>query len=406
MTVPSEPIRMPLALSHTAKDKTPVAEVAAARALAPEIMARADEIESGRRLPADLARKFAEAGLFRIAIPQRYGGAELHPADIVRVIEEVSRADGSAGWCVMIGGTTATLASVLPERWAQEIYGTNPYVITGGSTPPTGKAHPVEGGYRVTGRWQWGSGTQNCQWICGGSLIMEGEEPRKTKSGEPEVHLMVFEAAQVEILDTWNPSGLRGTGSHDFQVREAFVPEGRSVLLGGGPLYIKTPLYRFPFFGLLAVGVCAVALGIARRAIDELVTLATKKVPTWAQRPLSQRPTLQVQVAEAEAALRSARAFVFDAIDAAWDLAVAGETLSLEVRRDLRLAAAHAVRQSVKAVDLMYEAGGGSSIHADNPLQRCFRDAHVATQHIMVASGVYEQTGRAYLGLPTSPMLL
>jgi alkylation response protein AidB-like acyl-CoA dehydrogenase len=235
---------------------------------------------------------------------------------------------------------------------------------------------------------------------------MEGEEPRKLQSGEPEVHLMVFEAAQVEILDTWNPSGLRGTGSHDFQVCEAFVPADRSVLLGASPLRIKTPLYRFPFFGLLAVGVCAVALGVARRAIDELVTLATKKVPTWAQRPLAQRPMIQVHVAEAEAALRSARAFVFDAIDAAWDLAVTGEALSLAVRRDLRLAAANAVRQAVKAVDLMYEAGGGSSIHADNPLQRCFRDVHVATQHIMVASGIYEQTGRAYLGLPTSAMLL
>lgn len=404
--MPSTPSTTSFGLSHAARDAQPVAEVAAARELAPIIMARADEIETGRRLPADLARTFAEAGLFRIAIPQEYGGAELHPADIVRVIEEVSRADGSAGWCVMIGGTTATLAAVLPERWAREIYGTDPHVITGGSTPPTGKAYPVDGGYRVTGRWQWGSGTQHCQWICGGSLIMEGEEPRKLKSGEPEVQLMVFEASQVEILDTWNPSGLRGTGSHDFQVHDAFVPGDRAALLGGGSLRIKTPLYRFPFFGLLAVGVCAVALGIARRAIDEFVALAAKKVPTWAQRSLAQRPTIQVQVAEAEAALRSARAFVFDAIDAAWDIAVAGGTLSLEVRRDLRLAAANAVRQSVKAVDLMYEAGGGSSIHADNPLQRCFRDVHVATQHIMVSAGIYEQTGRAYLGLPTPSMLL
>jgi alkylation response protein AidB-like acyl-CoA dehydrogenase len=369
-------------------------------------MARADEIEAGRRLPADLARVFAEAGLFRITTPREYNGAELHPADIIRVIEEVSRADGSAGWCVMIGAATASIASILPDRWAREIYGTDPYVITGGAVAPSGKAIAVNGGYRVTGRWQWGSGTQNCQWICGGSVLLEGGQPRCLASGEPEIHLMVFEAKQVEILDTWNPSGLRGTGSHDFQVHEAFVPEGRSTILGVSIPHIRTPLYRFPFFGLMAVSVCAVALGIARRAIDELVALATKKVPAWTQRPLAQRPTIQVQIAEAEAALRSARAFVFDAIDAAWDIASTGRKLSIDARRDLRLAAAHAVRQSVHAVDLMYEAGGGSAIHAESPLQRCFRDIHVVTQHVMVNASVYEQTGKLYAGAgPASPML-
>jgi alkylation response protein AidB-like acyl-CoA dehydrogenase len=147
-------------------------------------------------------------------------------------------------------------------------------------------------------------------------------------------------------------------------------------------------------------------LGIARRAIDELIALATKKVPTWTQRPLAQRPVVHVQIAEAEAALRSARAFVFDAIDAAWDYALAGKTSPTEIRRDLRLAAANAVRQSVRAVDLMYEAGGGSAIHAESPLQRCFRDVHVVTQHFIVNPSTFEQTGKLYAGIgPASPML-
>jgi indole-3-acetate monooxygenase len=394
------------AVSHASKDHNPIAEVVTARTLTPEIMVRAEEIELARRLPEDLAQKLAVAGLFRIAQPRVYGGAELHPSDIVRVIEGVSQADGSVGWCVMIAAVTATLAALLPERWAREIYGPNPLVITGGAVAPHGKAVPVPGGYRVTGRWQWGSGTQNCQWICGGSLVMDGDKPRLLESGDPELHLMVFAADQVEILDTWNPSGLRGTGSHDFQVRDAFVPEGRETILGVTPPQIGTPLYRFPFFGLMAVSVCAVALGIARRAIDEFVTLAAKKVPAWTQRPLAQRPTIQVQVAEAEAALRSARAFIFDAIDAAWDSASSGKKLSSDLRRDLRLAAAHAVRQSVKAVDLMYEAGGGSVIHTESPLQRCFRDVHVVTQHVLVNASLYEQTGKLYLGAgPASPLL-
>jgi indole-3-acetate monooxygenase len=392
--------------SHTSKDLLPVPEVALARTFTPEIMARADEIEAGRRLPADLAQKLAAAGLFRIAQPRAYGGTECHPGDIVRVIEETSRADGSVGWCVMIGAVTATLAALLPERWAREIYGSNPLVITGGAVAPSGKAVPIPDGYRVTGRWQWGSGTQNCQWICGGSLVIDGGKPRLLDSGDPELHLMVFEASQVEILDTWNPSGLRGTGSHDFQVRDAFVPEGRETILGVTPPHLSTPLYRFPFFGLMAVSVCAVALGIARRAVDEFVLLAAKKVPAWTQRPLAQRPTIQARVAEAEAALRSARAFIFDTIAAAWDVASAGKKLSTDLRRDLRLAAADAVRQSVKAVDLMYEAGGGSAIHAESPLQRCFRDVHVVTQHVLVNTSLYEQTGRLYLGAgPASPLL-
>ena len=392
--------------SHTSKDLLPVPEVALARTFTPEIMARADEIEAGRRLPADLAQKLAAAGLFRIAQPRAYGGTECHPGDIVRVIEETSRADGSVGWCVMIGAVTATLAALLPERWAREIYGSNPLVITGGAVAPSGKAVPIPGGYRVTGRWQWGSGTQNCRWICGGSLVIDGGKPRLLDSGDPELHLMVFEASQVEILDTWNPSGLRGTGSHDFQVRDAFVPEGRETILGVTPPHLSTPLYRFPFFGLMAVSVCAVALGIARRAVDEFVLLAAKKVPAWTQRPLAQRPTIQARVAEAEAALRSARAFIFDTIAAAWDVASAGKKLSTDLRRDLRLAAADAVRQSVKAVDLMYEAGGGSAIHAESPLQRCFRDVHVVTQHVLVNTSLYEQTGRLYLGAgPASPLL-
>jgi alkylation response protein AidB-like acyl-CoA dehydrogenase len=306
----------------------------------------------------------------------------------------------------MIGAVTATLAALLPERWAHEIYGTNSRVITGGAVAPSGKAVPIPGGYRVNGRWQWGSGTQNCQWICGGSLVMDGDKPRLLESGDPELHLMVFESSQVEVLDTWNPSGLRGTGSHDFQVHDAFVPEGRETILGITPPHLDTPLYRFPFFGLMAVSVCAVALGIARRAIDEFVILAAKKVPAWTQHPLAQRPIIQAQVAEAEAALRSARAFIFDAIDAAWDVASAGKKLSSDLRRDLRLAAANAVRQSVKAVDLMYEAGGGSAIHAESPLQRCFRDVHVVTQHVLVNTSLYEQTGKLYLGAGSASPLL
>jgi alkylation response protein AidB-like acyl-CoA dehydrogenase len=373
------------------------AELEAARALAPVIMARARECEAARRLPSDLALKLAEAGLFRIVVPKIFGGSELHLIDIVRVIEEVSRADGSIGWCHMIGSTTAILAGLLPEPSAREIYGTDANVITGGAIAPTGRCVPENGGYRVSGRWQWGSGSQNCQWLTGGSLVFEDGKPRMIMENVPEIRLTFFPAKDVEILDTWDSSGLRGTGSHDFQVKEVFVPEDRSIIMGVTQPVLKRPLYHFPVLGMFSVAVCSVSLGIARRAIDEFVAMAPKKTPTWERRSVAESPRVQAQVAEAEAMVRSARAFLFEAIDAAWMFSEVGENVPIEQHRDLRLAAGNVAWQCARAVDLMYNAGGGSSVHASSPLQRCFRDAHTVTQHVLVNSNVFESAGRLHL---------
>jgi indole-3-acetate monooxygenase len=381
-------------------------ELEAVAALAPEITARSREFESARRLPADVARKLAEAGVFRIAIAREYGGAERRPADLVRVIEEVSRADGSIGWCVMIGSATAALSGFLPPASAREIYGSDPLVITGGAVAPTGKAVRADGGYIVNGRWQWGSATQNCSWITGGAMILEDTHSRLATSGDPELRLMIFPAQDVEILDTWDSAGLRGTGSHDFQVKNAFVPQDRALAIVPTLPVVETPLYRFPLIGLLAIGVCAVSLGIARRAIEEFIALAAGKVPTWERKTLAHSARIQETVAEAEATLRSARAFLFQAIDAAWEPASAGERPSLELRRDLRLAAANVAWQCLKVVDAMYSMGGGSVVHASHPIQRCFRDAHVVTQHRMVNRSIFETTGQLFLGMETESFFL
>ncbi len=367
------------------------AQLGAARALYGEIAARGDEIESGRRLPEDLARRFARAGIFSVCVPARYGGGELAAADVVRVIEEIARADGAAGWCVMIGATTGMLAASLSDDWAREIYGRDPSVVTGGVTAPNGIARPVDGGHRVTGRWSFGSGCQHSDWLVGGTRMGEGEAP--------ETRLMFFAREDVRIHDTWFASGLRGSGSHDFEVADAFVPEGRSVVLGGRPRETG-PLYQFPTLALLALGVCGVGLGIARRALDEFVALAGGKVPTGSARTLANRPVVQRQVGEAEAALRSARAFVFESIASAWAIACEGRPLPAEPRVELRLAAANAAWRAAQAVDWVYHAGGGTAVYTSSPLQRCFRDVHVATQHIMVAQPIFEVVGRSMLGLP------
>jgi alkylation response protein AidB-like acyl-CoA dehydrogenase len=381
----------------------PLSEIDAITRLAPEITARSAEVEEVRRLPADLARRLAEQGLFRIMVPRDYGGAELHLIESVRVIEEVSRLDGSIGWCVMIGGSTGVLGGFLPERWAREIYGGDPLVISGGATAPTGKAIVVDGGYRVSGRWQWGSCVENCRWVCGAAIVHEGGAPRLLEGGMPEARLLVFEAGDVRVLDTWNASGLRGTGSHDFEVADVFVPADRGIVLGVSRPTIRRALYEVPILATLGVVVGAVGLGLARRAIDELVGLGSHKKPLGHQRLLLESSTVQERVTRAEVALRSARAFLFDAIEEVWTFAEAGRPLPPVAYANLRTASANAAWQSVKAVDLMYHAGGGSSVHMSNPLQRCFRDAHVVTQHQRVNANVFPVAGRVYAGLGAPP---
>jgi alkylation response protein AidB-like acyl-CoA dehydrogenase len=242
----------------------------------------------------------------------------------------------------------------------------------------------------VSGRWAWGSGTRHCTWIGGGARLPTGG-----------TGFVFFDPADVELLDTWRVAGLKGTGSTDYAVDRVHVPEGRWVQVGAAAPTSDGPLYRFSFFGLLAVGVCSVALGLARRAVDELVELAVVKAPQGSTRPLAERAPVQADVAEAEAGVRAARAFLEDVVADAWDAVVAGGVASDEQRRSIRLATTHATAASARTVDLMYTAGGGASIYDDSPLQRVFRDVHVATQHAMVAPRTRELVGRMKLGLDT-----
>jgi alkylation response protein AidB-like acyl-CoA dehydrogenase len=212
---------------------------------------------------------------------------------------------------------------------------------------------------------------------------------------------VLFERDQVRIHDTWRVAGLKGTGSNDYEVSEVFVPEGRWVDFGRAQPVVEGPLYRLPFLGALALGVAAVALGLARRAQDELVAVAGGKRPAGSTKTLAERPVVQADVARAEAARRSAAALVREALGDAWEDAAAGAPPSDELRRRLRLAATNATWQSAHAVDVMYHAAGGSSIHESSALQRVFRDVHVATQHGMVAERTLEPIGRMALGLPT-----
>jgi alkylation response protein AidB-like acyl-CoA dehydrogenase len=212
---------------------------------------------------------------------------------------------------------------------------------------------------------------------------------------------MLAPANEWTIHDTWHVSGLRGTGSHDIELDDVFVPAERSASLFTTPAVQQGPLYSFAMFGLLAIAIAGVSIGIARGALKDLVAIAGGKTPTGSRRKLADRAVTQAETARAEAQLLAARAFLFDAIDLAWAAALERGEVPIELRTGLRLAATHAAVAGAEVVDTAYRLAGGSAIYETSPLERRFRDAHAATQHMLVAPATWELTGRLLLGLPT-----
>ena len=381
-------------------------ELASALTLRELISSRSDEIESAKRVPADLIRTLNDHGLFTMTIPESLGGSERSPLEVLRVIEELAYADSAVAWCAMIYLTTAVSAAQLPKDWAEAIYrvsGKPP--VTAGATAPTGRAKRVDGGLEVTGRWAWGSGTHHADWIVGGVMVEEGSDILRFPTGDPAVHILFFEKSQVTLHDNWDPSGMRGTGSVDFEVANAFVPDGRWVVQGSGELVIDTPLYRYPFFGFFAACVAAIPLGIARRALDDFVALARAK--GTGRKTLAESSLTQMEFGQANAQAEAARHYLFDVTAEVWKSVAAGHDASLEQKRRLRMAATQATTLAAAAVDRLYNAGGGTSLQGHCSLQRYFRDVHVATQHRMVSTGLAQLAGAMALmeDHPGSPQL-
>lgn len=368
------------------------------------IKAHSQTIEEARQFSGPLATEMIDAGLFRLLVPKKFGGLEVHPSILIDTLIAAGAADGAVGWNLMIGNTTGLLSASLPTEWSERMYLANPAAVTVGVTAPLGKAVREGNGLRVNGRWPFGSGSQLATWICGGCQVIEDGVPKPGPHGAPETLLVFFHRDDVIIHDNWRVSGLRGTGSNDIEVKNILVPEGRWVVLGGRPR-IDAPLYRFPTLGLLALGVASVAVGIAERAIDEFITLAGGKVPTGSVRPLANRARAQQDLAEAEAAVAAASAFIHQTVSKIYDHAAAGGKVGMDEKARLRLAATHATWSSVGAVDKVYHASGGSAIYEKNAMQRCLRDVHVTTQHLMVGQPTLEVVGKVMLGIDPKTLL-
>ncbi|MCU1503053.1 MAG: putative hydroxylase [Ilumatobacteraceae bacterium] len=375
--------------------------VAVARSLQPLVRAHADDGERNRRLSDPVRKAMATAGLFRMGAPKVYGGEEVDPRSMIRAIEAISEADGATGWTLMIGVETVGIAfAALAPEAAAAILGEHPDVVFSGSINALGRARRVDGGYVVDGRWQYASGCDGADFFWGGCQVIGADgEIERTRRGHPVSVQVIVPRAHYTVIETWQAAGLCGSGSHDVEVSNVFVPAERVTDLYGAGMRVDSPLYRMPPYSRLAFNKVGVATGIARAAIDAFAALATEKTPFTTSALLRERPQAQMAMAEAEARLRSARAFVFEAVDAVWDAARSDRPATPEERAMVRLASSHCCAEAVHAVETVYAQAGITASFPSSPLERLSRDVRVVPQHVMVAPSAIPAAGRVLLGL-------
>jgi alkylation response protein AidB-like acyl-CoA dehydrogenase len=369
--------------------------------IAPIIRAHAAEAEEKRRLSRPVVDAMLQAGLYSMSHPKAFGGLEVDPLTMFRVVEEVARQDSAAGWNLQISVAGSCNLAWLPDEGAAEIMHSHPQTIIVGSLTPGRQALPVEGGYRLSGQWPFVSGSHDGHWFLFIPEIMDGDQPLRNDQGNPVQRLMFLPADKATILDTWHTLGMRGTGSHDVVVSDLFIPERHTALLvpleKPGTAY-QGPLYRLTIW--VPIGLIApVALGIARTAIDDLLALARTKTPSFTGSSLAQRQVVQRQVAEAEAMLGSGRAYLYATFQENWEAAVQGTEITLEHKLKMQLTTSHAVACAAKAVELVHAAAGTSAIRNEYPFQRYFRDVHTITQNAAASASRYESVGARMLGV-------
>jgi len=377
-----------------------------ARALAPRIRERADEIEAGRQLPPDLVMDIAQAKLFKVAISEEEGGLGADILTALQVIEEIARADGSTGWCLAMGINAFRQSAQFAPEVRRKLFHSDPIGVSAGSANPRGRAVAVPGGYRVTGHWFFASGCMHSSLLHGACKVFDGDTPRLRPNGDQDVRIAYFcPKSDARIIDTWNVSGMRGTGSHDIEVNELFVPEEHTFSAMDRRARVTGPMNRMHGFDLAGCGFCCVGLGVARAAIDEFAELAQVKVPRSSSELLRDRPLVQARIGEAEATLRSGRALLFDTVAEMWRTVLAGDYVTERQRSDLRMAMTHAAQSAAKATHMVCATAGTTSIFTSSPLERYARDAEVVTRHNQLQFVNYEAVGRTMLGLESNSPL-
>jgi indole-3-acetate monooxygenase len=377
----------------------------ATRAILPLVRAGGDQGERERRLPRHVADAMAEIGICRILAPRAIGGLQLDPLTYLDIIEALSHAEGSAGWCAQVYTASSHLSGFLAPEVGWELFGRNPKAIMSATlAAPYGRATVVDGGFRVSGRWPYGSGCDNADWLGFTTGVFVGDEPRLDQHGLPEQRIVIVPASSATIHGDWHVSGLRGTGSHDVSLDDVFVPDAWSFWWTETPHH-PGPLYKHRWW-LLAHG--AQRLGVARAMIDAVYDLAQVKTPTRQTNLIRDRSITQMQFAQAEAICSAARAFLWDVTRRLWEKTSAGEVATMKDLAQARLASTNASVGAAQVADLMFSAAGGTAISTSSPIERQFRDAHAAAAHATASIPTYEQWGRVLIhpdpeSLPRQP---
>ncbi|GJH10874.1 acyl-CoA dehydrogenase family protein [Caballeronia novacaledonica] len=360
-----------------------------------EIAQRRDEFDRLSHVPRDVIEKLKRVGIYRAATPKRFGGDARAPGEFLEMIERIAVADGSAAWVASFGSANLYLAA-LPVATQAAIYADGPDQVFAGGLFPVQNAQPAPGGYRVNGTWKFASGCKGADWLgVGIGTGKPGEAPGKPRTA-------VFRPEQVEIVENWNVVGMQGTGSHDLRVTDQFVAEDWTFVRGGVST-IDEPLYRYPTIAYAAQVLAVVNLGLARAALDVANQMAGGRKTTTGAPQLADRAYYRIELAKAEAQLRSARAFFYESTDSVWQSILAGNEVSPEQVSLLRLAATQIAREGADVVNRAYRLGGTMAIYRTHPLQRLMRDAMVVTQHAFLGEGNYDGAGAVFVGVPPIP---
>jgi alkylation response protein AidB-like acyl-CoA dehydrogenase len=362
-----------------------------------EIAARRDEFDRLSHVPRDVIAKLKCAGVYRAATPRRFGGDALAPTAFLDMIERIAMVDGSAAWVASFGSANVYLAA-LPLQTQAEIYADGPDQVFAGGLFPVQTAQPADGGWRVNGTWKFASGCKGADWL--GVGIGTNGANGAAVPGKPRT--AVFRPHQVEIVENWDVVGMQGTGSHDLRVSDQFVADAWTFVRGGEPC-VDEPLYRYPTVAYAAQVLAVVNLGLARAALDVANQMAGGRKTTTGAPQLADRAYYRIELAKAEAQLRSARAFFYDSTDQVWQSILAGNPVTADQVSVLRLAATQIAREGAEVVQRAYRLGGTMAIYRSHPLQRLLRDSMVVTQHAFLGEGNYDGAGAVFVGVPPIP---
>ncbi len=354
----------------------------------------AEATEKNRKLAPELARDLADAGMFKLFVPSEIGGLELSPVDGNRLIYELARHDASSAWVSMIGSTAALGAAFIAPEISADMFAA-PARITCGIFAPNGRAVQNGDTYCVSGRWAWASGSANADYIGLGCLEVDAAG---APLPERPPRLVMVPREEIIFHDTWHTIGLCGTSSGDVELDNVEIPVAHSYTISAQKPWSDSALYKMPYFGFLATGVAAVALGNAQAALHDIHELALQKTPAGHSRALAEKSSVQSALAEAEAQLRSADAFYWQVLENIWHAVTHGADITPAARADLRLISTFAVRTSLQVIRTAHDIAGGSSVYKDLPLQRRLRDAETMSQHMITNAATFELVGRVKLG--------